>query len=105
MEFHCICMAPAVDATVTLPRAPEGRGEVFKDVAEETHPGGKAVNVARWLALRGAAVSCGGLLGEDDDRLFAAELARYGVADRFVRVAGPVRRNETIAWPGGSVKL
>ena len=44
MKFFCLCMSPAIDATVTLPRAPQGAGEIFKDVAEEENVGGKAVN-------------------------------------------------------------
>ena len=98
-------MSPALDATVRLPRAPKGEGEVFKDVEEETNVGGKAVNVARWLALRGASVACGGLLGEDNARPFEKELAKFGIEDLFVRVPGETRRNEMITWPGGSVKL
>ena len=105
MKFFCLCMSPAIDATVRLPRAPKGDGEIFKDVAEEQNVGGKTVNVARWLALRGADVACGGLLGEDNDRPFAKELAKYGIEDRFVRVPGATRRNEMIVWPGGSMKL
>lgn len=104
-QFFCLCMSPAIDATVTLPRAPKGEGEIFKDVAEEENVGGKAVNVARWLAIRGASVACGGLLGEDNDRPFVKELAKYAIEDLFVRVSGATRRNEMIVWPGGSVKL
>ena len=103
--FHCICMSPAIDATIRLPRKPEGAGEIFKDVLEEENAGGKGINVARWLALRGEDVVCGGLLGEDNDRPFARELERHGIADRFMRVPGATRRNEMIVWPGGSVKL
>ena len=98
-------MSPALDATVTLPHAPKGAGEIFKDVVEEENVGGKAVNVARWLAMRGAKVACGGLLGEDNAKPFEKELAKYGIEDRFVRVPGATRRNEMIVWPGGSVKL
>ena len=105
MRFFCLCMSPAIDATVRLPSAPKGEGEIFKDVVEEENVGGKAVNVARWLAIRGAEVACGGLLGEDNDRPFAKELAKYAIEDRFVRVPGATRRNEMIVWPGGSVKL
>ena len=105
MKFFCLCMSPAIDATVTLPHAPKGSGEIYKDVAEEENVGGKTINVARWLALRGAAVACGGLLGEDNDRPFAQELAKHGIEDRFVRIPGATRRNEMIVWPGGSVKL
>ncbi len=105
MKFFCLCMSPAIDATVKLPHAPKGEGEIFKDVVEEENVGGKAVNVARWLAIRGAEVACGGLLGEDNDRPFAKELAKYAIEDRFVRVPGATRRNEMIVWPGGSMKL
>lgn len=105
MKFYCLCMSPAIDATVTLPRAPKGDGEIFKDVAEEENVGGKAVNVARWLAIRGAEVVCGGLLGEDNDKPFVKELAKYAIADAFVRVPGATRRNEMIVWPGGAMKL
>ena len=105
MKFFCLCMSPAIDATVRLPSAPKGEGEIFKDVVEEENVGGKAVNVARWLAIRGAEVACGGLLGEDNDRPFVKELAKYAIGDRFVRVPGATRRNEMIVSPGGSVKL
>ena len=105
MKFFCLCMSPAIDAMVRLPSAPKGEGEIFKDVVEEENVGGKAVNVARWLAIRGAEVACGGLLGEDNDRPFAKELAKYAIEARFVRVPGATRRNEMIVWPGGSVKL
>ena len=104
-RFFCLSMCPAIDATVRLPHAPRGEGEIFKDIADEENVGGKAVNVARWLAIRGAGTACGGLLGEDNDRPFAKEFAKYGIKDRFVRVAGATRRNEMITWPGGSVKL
>lgn len=105
MKFFCLCMSPAIDATVRLPSAPKGEGEIFKDVAEEVNVGGKAVNVARWLSIRGAEVACGGLLGEDNDRPFVKELAKYAIEDRFVRVPGATRRNEMIVWPGDSMKL
>lgn len=98
-------MSPAIDATVKLPHAPKGEGEIFKDVAEDVNVGGKAVNVARWLSIRGAKVACGGLLGEDNDSFFVKELAKYNIEERFVRVSGATRQNEMIVWPGGSVKL
>ena len=92
-RFFCLCASPAVDATVRLPAAPKGEGEIFKDVAEEENVGGKGLNVARWLALRGADVSCGGLLGEDNAAPFEREMATYGIKDCFVRVPGATRRN------------
>jgi 1-phosphofructokinase len=105
VKFFCLCVSPAIDATVALPSAPRGEGEIFKDVSDEENVGGKAVNVARWLSIRGADVVCGGLLGEENDLPFVREMERYGIADGFLRIPGATRRNEMIVWPGGSVKL
>ena len=105
MKFYCLCLSPALDALVALPQPPRGEGEIFKNVVDEENAGGKAINVARWLAIRGADVLCGGLLGEDNAAPFVKEFARYGIGDRFVRVAGSTRRNEMVAWPGGSFKV
>ena len=104
MEFFCLCMSPALDASVTLPAWPSD-GVIFKDVAETENVGGKGINVARWLALRGAKVSCGGLLGADNAAPFEQELARCGMRDVFLRVPGSTRRNEMIVTPQGSFKL
>ena len=98
-------MSPAIDAYVTLPEAPRGDGVIFKNIADVENVGGKGINVARWLALRGAEVSCGGILGRDNASLFRQELKRYGIRDRFLRVNGSTRRNEMITWPDGSFKL
>jgi len=105
MKFFCLCMSPAVDALVELPRAPKGEGEIFKDIIDRENVGGKAINVARWLAVRGDSVSCGGLLGEDNAVPFGNELAKYGIKDCFRRVRGATRRNEMVTWPGGSFKV
>ncbi len=105
MTYHCLCLSPAIDAFVRLDHAPEGKGEVFKDVVDVESVGGKAINVARELARRGATVTCGGLLGEANARPFERELARWGIRDWFTRVPGATRRNEMIVWPGGSMKV
>ena len=80
-------------------------GCIVKDAVDTFAPGGKAVNVARWLAKRGASVACGGLLGEDNAVPFEKELAKYGIEDRFVRVPGATRVNEMFVTPQGSFKV
>ena len=47
-EYFCLCMSPALDASVTLSAWPSD-GVIFKDVAETENVGGKGINVARWL--------------------------------------------------------
>ena len=104
MKFLCICLSPAIDATVRLNAWPTD-GCIIKNAADTFAPGGKTVNVARWLAKRGATVACGGLLGEDNAVMFEKELRKYGIEDRFVRVPGSTRVNEMFVTPQGSFKV
>ena len=104
MRFFCVCLSPAIDATVRMGAWPTD-GIIIKDAADTFAPGGKAVNVARWLAKRGADVACGGLLGEDKALIFEKELAKYGIEDRFLRVPGATRVNEMFVTPQGSFKV
>ena len=104
MKFLCICLSPAIDATVRMDAWPTD-GCIIKNAADTFAPGGKTVNVARWLAKRGATVACGGLLGEDNAMMFEKELAKYGIEDRFVRVPGLTRVNEMFVTPQGSFKV
>ena len=104
MKFLCICLSPAIDATVRMDAWPTD-GCIIKNAADTFAPGGKTVNVARWLAKRGAAVACGGLLGEDNAAMFEKELKKYGIEDRFVRIPGSTRVNEMFVTPQGSFKV
>ena len=104
MKFLCICLSPAIDATVRINAWPTD-GCVIKNAADTFAPGGKTVNVARWLSIRGATVACGGLLGEDNAAIFEKELAKYGIEDRFVRIPGSTRVNEMFVTPQGSFKV
>lgn len=104
MRFLCICLSPAIDATVRMNSWPTD-GCVIKNAVDVFAPGGKTVNVARWLAKRGASVACGGLLGEDNAAVFEKELAKYGIEDRFVRIPGSTRVNEMFVTPQGSFKV
>ena len=104
MKFLCICLSPAIDATVRMNAWPTD-GCIIKNATDTFAPGGKTVNVARWLAIRGATVACGGLLGEDNAVMFEKELKKYGVKDRFVRIPGSTRVNEMFVTPNGSFKV
>ena len=104
MKFLCICLSPAIDATVRLNAWPTD-GCIIKNAVDTFAPGGKGVNVARWLAKRGATVACGGLLGADNAVMFERELAKYGIEDLFVRTPGSTRINEMFVSPQGSFKV
>ena len=103
-RFLCICLSPAIDATVRMNAWPTDSA-IIKNAVDTFAPGGKTVNVARWLAKRGATVACGGLLGEDNAVMFEKELEKYGVEDRFVRIPGSTRVNEMFVTPQGSFKV
>ena len=103
-KFLCICLSPAIDATVRMNAWPTADC-IIKNAADTFAPGGKTVNVARWLAKRGATVACGGLLGEDNAAMFEKELKKYGIEDRFVRIPGSTRVNEMFVTPKGSFKV
>ena len=120
--FLCICLSPAIDATVRMDAWPTD-GCVIKNAEDTFAPGGKAVNVARWLARRSLAaasgkqangerreppqhlIACSGLLGEDNAAMFEKELKEYGIEDRFVRIPGSTRVNEMFVTPQGSFKV
>jgi 1-phosphofructokinase len=104
MNFFCLCMSPAIDATISLKAWPRD-GEVVKDIDEVETVGGKGVNVARVLALRGDTVVLGGLLGADNAAPFTREFGRHGIRDAFLRVPGLTRRNEMVTSPQGQFKL
>jgi len=104
MNYLCICLSPAIDATVRMDAWPTD-GCIVKNAVDTFAPGGKTVNVARWLAKRGASVACGGLLGEDNAAMFEKELAKYGIKDCFVRIPGSTRVNEMFVTPTGSFKV
>ena len=103
-RFLCVCLAPALDATVRLNAWPT-KDAVIKNAEDVFTPGGKAINVARWLAGRGATVACCGLLGEDNAAPFDRELKDCGIDNRLLRVPGRTRVNEMFVTPQGCFKV
>jgi 1-phosphofructokinase family hexose kinase len=104
VRFLCVCLSPAVDATIEINRWPTD-GCVIKNAHDVFRPGGKGLNVARRLAQNGADVACAGILGRDNAQLFERDLANYGIRDLFVRTSGITRVNEMFVAPEGSFKV
>ena len=110
MRVICVCMSPALDATVRMSAWPAD-GSIAKDVDEVENVGGKGINVARWLARRGVDVACGGLLGADNAGPFERELARksrlpgwYPKVEKVARKCGIELQDESGAM-GGALLL
>ena len=97
MKFLCICLSPAIDATVRMDAWPTD-GCIIKNAVDTFAPGGKTVNVARWLAKRGATVACGGLLGEDNAAMFEKELEKYGIDAEVIdlRAVNPLNYDKLV---------
>ena len=92
-----VTLNPAVDKALEVPGFHVGAHA--RATVQSLLPAGKGVNVARGLArLGGNAVACG-LVGRDEERMFAESLAADGVRACFRTVAGHTRTNTTILDP------
>ncbi|MGN0844770.1 MAG: 1-phosphofructokinase family hexose kinase [Kiritimatiellia bacterium] len=102
--FSVLCLSPAIDTTIALSKFPRP-GDVIKGANEVFAIGGKGLNVARWLSLRGEQVRLSGILGQKDPEPFEEELERYNIEDRLIRVPGPTRINIMFCSPCGMFKM
>jgi len=91
MRIATVTINPAIDMTITL--AEFQPGTVNRAKATRSDPGGKAVNVASFLADRGLDVTVSGFLGADNQESFVRLFARKGIRDEFIRVEGETRVN------------
>ncbi len=80
---------PALDATITV--AELRPGEVIAADSLHRQPGGKGVNLATMLASGKPPVTATGFLGVANEEWFARHLARFNIADAFVRIPGETR--------------
>ncbi len=104
LPFSTVTLSPAIDILLSTDKFPEP-GDVLKGFGEIETPGGKGLNSARWLAMRGHPVVASGLLGIERAELFEQMMANYGIHDALLRVKGPSRRNVMFTTPGGMFKL
>lgn len=104
LPFSTITLSPAIDILISTDKFPEP-GDVLKGFGEIETPGGKGLNSARWLAMRGHPVLAAGLLGLERAELFEQMLSDYRIHDALIRVKGPSRRNVMFSTPGGMFKL
>ncbi len=86
-----VSLNPAIDQTVAIPSFTAG--SVNRVAHEQSHAGGKAVNVASFLADTGHRVAVTGFFGEANAAPFERLFADKGIADRFVRLNGSTRVN------------
>jgi 1-phosphofructokinase len=86
-----VALNASIDQTVSIPNFTAG--EVNRVAWEQSDAGGKAVNVASFLADFNHAVAVTGILGRDNQELFLRLFAEKNLIDRFLRVPGHTRIN------------
>lgn len=92
-----VSLNSAVDQTVTVPRFTADAVNRVESVRNDA--GGKGVNVASFLAHFGHSVAVAGLLGRENDTLFARHFAQAGLTDTCLRLDGATRTNVKIVAP------
>ncbi|PYF10355.1 fructose-1-phosphate kinase [Rhodobacter viridis] len=92
-----VSLNSAVDQTVTVPGFTADA--VNRVAASRVDAGGKGVNVASFLAHFGHEVAVTGLLGLENEALFARHFAAAGLVDACLRLPGATRTNVKIVDP------
>jgi 1-phosphofructokinase family hexose kinase len=92
-----VTLNPAVDKALEVPGFEVGAHARARVVS--VLPAGKGVNVARGFARLGGRALASGLVGRDEERLYAESLAADEVEARFCTVSGRTRVNTTVLDP------
>lgn len=93
-----VSLNPALDVTLWVNTM--DFNEPNKTTAEKVYAGGKAINIARVFASYGQKnVSCLGVAGSDNYKIFTTLLDKDGVQYDFVQIPGAVRENLTLVIP------
>lgn len=97
-----VSLNSAIDQTLDCPGFTAGA--VNRVTSETRTAGGKAINVAAFLAGGPAPVTATGFLGTDNVQVFEALFKERGIQDRCLRLPGPSRVNiKVVDRAGGTV--
>ncbi len=89
-----VTLNPSLDEWVQLPSLRVG--ELNRATAVARDPGGKGINVSRVVQELGGQTVAIGVAGGEDGAIFRRLLARLGIPNRLIWVAGPTRNNYKI---------
>lgn len=99
-----VTLNPAVDHTITVDDLP-GPGDVMKTDAASVDPGGKGINVSKYLAELGTETVASGVIGDFIGWFIRDSLTDEGIAGDFVEIEGRTRLNTTILTDGAEYKI
>lgn len=97
-------MSPAIDTTLEIEAFPYDNA-VIKAGKEVYSVGGKGLNSAHWLSVRGASVLVTGLLGKENAAEFERFMRENKLVDEFIRVPLYSRINVMFVSPDGMFKV
>ncbi|MBO7299447.1 MAG: hypothetical protein J6V41_06535 [Kiritimatiellae bacterium] len=103
-DFATITMSPAIDTTLEIEAFPYDNA-VIKAGKEVYSVGGKGLNSAHWLSVRGASVLVTGLLGKENAAEFERFMRENKLVDEFIRVPLYSRINVMFVSPYGMFKV
>jgi 1-phosphofructokinase len=95
---------PALDHTLRVEN-PLRPGRVARTDDAQFDPGGKGINVSKYLSALDAETTATGFLGDPFGALVRERLADAGVPADFVDVETPTRVNTTVLAPDGEYKI
>lgn len=99
-----VTLNPAVDYTVTVDD-PLTAGDVGRATEHRYDPGGKGINVSKFLAARDVETVATGPVGGFVGDYLADALARNAVPADLVEIDGRTRMNATVHAPDGEFKV
>ncbi len=94
-----VALNPAIDRVIEVPHLAIGAHQVARLLTR--NPAGKAVNLAKGLALLGVPSILTGLVGEGEIDYYARDAAAYGIPMQMLPVTGHTRENITLIDPVG----
>jgi 1-phosphofructokinase family hexose kinase len=96
--IYCSLLNPALDVSYTLPEFQSGA--TLTDLASQSTPSGKGLNVARVIKTLGEESCVTGIMMEDSLSQFRRFCDESEVQSDFYAVSGPMRVNTTIIEKG-----
>ena len=102
--IQTITLNPAVDHTLQL-EAELSSGTVARTDAAQFDPGGKGINVSKYLVGLGTETTATGFVGDFLGEFLERELTSRNIPNDFVEIAGRTRLNTTVLTPESEFKI
>lgn len=99
-----VTLNPAVDHTLKIDELPEP-SEVTRTDTAHVDPGGKGINVSKYLVELDTETVATGVVGDFSGRFVRDSLTDEGIAGDFVEIKGRTRLNTTILTDEGEYKI